>query len=52
MIPCPPEAVAITYKRLKENLSIYESSIDIPTDLPRYKVDTSQYDMLMGGDYW
>lgn len=46
-----PEAILITYKRLKENRLIYESSLDFPSDLPPYEVDTSQYDMLMRGDY-
>jgi len=47
-----PEAIAVTYKRLKENSIIYDSQIYFPSDLPLYEVDTSQYDMFMGGDYW
>ena len=43
-----PEAILITYKRLKENRVIYESSLTIPSDLPPYEVDISQYDTLMG----
>jgi hypothetical protein len=46
-----PEAIAVTYKRLKENSIIYDSSIQFPSDLPLYEVDTSQYDILMGGGY-
>ena len=46
-----PEAIAITYKRLKENRILYESAIDFPTDLPPYVVDTSQYDLLIGGSH-
>lgn len=44
-----PEALEITYKRLKENRILYESIIAFPTDLPPYEVDTSQYDTLIGG---
>ncbi len=44
-----PEAILITYKRLKENRLIYESSLSFPSDLPPYQVDISQYDTLMGG---
>ncbi len=44
-----PEALAVTFKRLKENRLIYDSSIDFPFDLPSYEVDASQYDELMGG---
>lgn len=43
-----PEAIAITYKRLKENNIIYDSKIHFPSDLPIYEVDTSQYDVLIG----
>lgn len=46
-----PEAIAVTYKRLKENSIIYGGSIHFPSDLPLYDVDTSQYDMLIGGNY-
>jgi transposase len=46
-----PEAIAVTYKRLKENSMIYDSQVQFPSDLPPYEVDTSQYDVLMGGDY-
>ena len=42
-----PEAVAVTYKRLKENRFIYEADMKFPSDLPPYEVDTSQYDKLM-----
>lgn len=44
-----PEAIEVTYKRLKENLFIYKEEIYFPSDLPHYEVDTSQYDMLIGG---
>lgn len=44
-----PAAMAITYKRLKENRTLYESVMDFPADLPLYEVDTSRYDHLMGG---
>lgn len=46
-----PEAIGVTYKRLKENSIIYDSPIQFPSDLPLYEVDTSQYDILMGGGY-
>src|SRR5690554_4395049 len=46
-----PEAIAVTYRRLKENSIIYDGRVDFPSDLPLYEVDTSEYDMLMGGDY-
>ena len=46
-----PEATLITYRRLKENMHIYESTIDIPYDLPPYEINTSQYDTLMRGEY-
>lgn len=49
--PASPEAILITYKRLKENRLIYEGSLALASDLPPYKVDISQYDMLMGGGY-
>ena len=45
-----PEAIAITYKRLKENYALFESSIFFPTDLPSYEVDILQYDLLIGGE--
>lgn len=45
-----PEAIEITYKRLKENLTVYEGKICFPSDLPLYRVDISQYDMLVRGD--
>jgi hypothetical protein len=45
-----PEAVAVTYRRLKENRMIYETVIDLPSDLPSYEMDTSQYDRLIGGN--
>lgn len=43
-----PEAVLITYKRLKENKFMYESKVEFPSDLPPYEVDISQYNTLMG----
>ena len=46
-----PEAIAVTYRRLKEDNILYDSPIHFPYDLPLYDVDTSQYDMLMGGAY-
>jgi transposase len=46
-----PEAVAITYKRFKENRLIYEGSLDFASDMPSYEIDTSQYDLLIGGRY-
>lgn len=42
-----PEAIKITYKRLKEDCLIYDSFIDFPSDLPPYVVDTSKYDHLI-----
>ena len=45
-----PEAILITYKRLKENHTLFESSIFFPTDLPLYEVDIQQYDQLIGGE--
>jgi len=44
-----PEAIWITYKRLKENHELFDSSICFPTDLPPYEVDILQYDALIGG---
>lgn len=43
------EAIMVTYKRLKENLDLFESSISFPTDLPSYEIDILQYDSLIGG---
>ncbi len=45
-----PEAIVVTYKRLKENSIVYDSSIEFPSDLPPYEVDMSRYDMFMGGE--
>ncbi|MCR1900188.1 hypothetical protein NSA47_14570, partial [Irregularibacter muris] len=45
------DAYAVTYKRLKENSMIYDSSIYFPSDLPSYEIDTSEYDLLMGGGH-
>jgi len=45
-----PEAVAVTYRRLKENRMIYETVVDLPSDLPSYEMDTSQYDRFFGGN--
>jgi len=44
-----PEAILLTYKRLKENLRFYEEKIHFSSDLPPYEIDTSQYDMFMKG---
>lgn len=44
-----PEAVAVTYRRLKENRLIYESPLHFPSDLPSYEIDTTRYDRLIGG---
>lgn len=46
-----PEAVAVTYKRLEENRLIYEGSLDFPSDMPTYEIDTAKYDLLIGGRY-
>lgn len=46
-----PEALEVTYKRLKENRLLYEGTIGFPSDLPSYEVDTAQYDLLLGGDF-
>ncbi len=46
-----PEAVSITYKRLKENRFIYEDSLIFPSDMPSYEIDTSEYDLLIGDRY-
>ncbi|NMA30291.1 MAG: IS21 family transposase, partial [Candidatus Methanofastidiosa archaeon] len=42
-----PEAILVTYKRLKENIAIYDDEICLPSDLPSYEVDTSEYDMFL-----
>jgi len=39
--PMSPEAIAVTYKRLKENSMIYDSQIHFPSNLPLYEVDIS-----------
>lgn len=44
-----PEALRITYKRLKENRSIYQDKIYLPNDLPFLEVDIGEYDKLLGG---
>jgi len=44
-----PEALKITYKRLKENRSIYQDTIYLLNDLPSLTVDTAEYDSLLGG---
>ncbi len=46
-----PKAIALTYRRLKENRILYDGSIHFPSDMPLYEVDTSKYDRLMGGDF-
>jgi hypothetical protein len=42
-----PEAIKITYKRLKEDFGFYGEGIYLPTDLPSYEVDTSEYDIFI-----
>jgi len=44
-----PEAVEITYKRFKEDHTLFESTIYFPADLPPYEVDVNQYDLLLLG---
>lgn len=44
-----PEAVKITYKRLKEDKFIYEDSISVKSILPAYEVDTARYDVFLEG---
>lgn len=44
-----PEAIKVTYRRLKEDFGCYGERIYLPTDLPPYKVDTSEYDMFIKG---
>lgn len=44
-----PEAVEITYKRFKEDHTLFESTIYFPEDLPPYQVDINQYDHLLLG---
>ena len=44
-----PYAIGVTYKRLKEDLFIYEDRMDLVYDLPSYDIDTSQYDNLIEG---
>lgn len=44
-----PEAIEVTYKRLKGDYTLFESSIYYPTDLPSYEVDVNQYDLLLLG---
>lgn len=44
-----PEALRITYKRLKENRGIYQDKIYLPNDLPFLEVDIGEYDKLLGG---
>ena len=48
-----PKALWITYYRLKENSSVYNSTtLDnlLPT-MPKYDISLSDYDSLIGGDY-
>lgn len=42
-----PEAVLVTYKRIKEDKQIYEGFISLPTELPYYDINTEQYDSLI-----
>ena len=44
-----PEAIEVTYKRLKEDYTLFESTIYFPADLPSYGVDINQYDLLLLG---
>ena len=44
-----PKALRITYKRMKEDRSIYQDKMHILKDLPYLKVDTNQYDHFLGG---
>lgn len=44
-----PEAIEVTYKRLKEDLFIYDDKIYFPSNLPAYEIKTSEYDTLIGG---
>jgi transposase len=44
------DAILITYKRLSENKSAYLMSMNLPSDLPGYAIDTGVYDTLMRGD--
>ncbi len=44
-----PEALRITYKRLKEDKSIYHDRIHFPNSLPPLEVDIGEYDRLQGG---
>ena len=43
-----PEAIKITYKRLKEDSWMYNEDILLPVDLPSFELDTDQYDLLIG----
>ena len=42
-----PEAIKITYKRLKEDSWMYNEDIILPVDLPPFELDTDQYDLLI-----
>lgn len=46
-----PEAIKITYKRLKEDSWMYNEDILLPVDLPPFELDTDQYDLLIDNQY-
>lgn len=44
-----PEALRISYKRLKENLDLYQGRLHLSKDLPFLETDINQYDSFLGG---
>jgi len=45
-----PEAIAVTHRRLQEKRELYHGCMHLPTDLPIYEHDLSEYDALIGGE--
>lgn len=44
-----PEAIAVTYRRFKENKALYGMVAQLPTDLPPYEHNLGQYDVFING---
>jgi len=44
-----PEALRISYKRLKENSDLYQGKLSLTKDLPYLDTDINQYDSFLGG---
>lgn len=45
-----PDGIAITYKRLIENRTLYDVTMNLSHDLPTYQLDLQSYNQLMGGE--